>query len=63
MKYYTKVKISEPKLYALHKFHVELKLKVLSSVQFNRSVVSDFLRPHELQHATPPMYVDCGIAK
>ena len=24
MKYYTKVKMSEPKLYALHKFHVEL---------------------------------------
>ena len=24
------------------------------SVQFNRSVVSDFLRPHELQHARPP---------
>ena len=26
----------------------------LSSVQFNRSVVSDSLRPHELQHARPP---------
>ena len=26
----------------------------ISSVQFNRSVVSDSLRPHELQHATPP---------
>ena len=25
-----------------------------SSVQFSRSVVSDFLRPHELQHARPP---------
>ena len=25
-----------------------------SSVQFNRSIVSDSLRPHELQHATPP---------
>ena len=27
---------------------------VLSSVQFSRSVVSDFLRPLELQHARPP---------
>jgi len=26
----------------------------LSSVQFSRSVVSDSLRPHELQHARPP---------
>jgi len=26
----------------------------LSSVQFNRSVMSDFLRPHGLQHASPP---------
>ena len=26
----------------------------ISSVQFNRSVVSDSLRPHELQHARPP---------
>jgi len=25
-----------------------------SSVQFSRSVVSDSLRPHELQHAGPP---------
>ena len=25
-----------------------------SSVQFSHSVVSDFLRPHELQHARPP---------
>ena len=25
-----------------------------SSVQFSRSVVSDLLRPHELQHARPP---------
>ena len=25
-----------------------------SSVQFSRSVMSDFLRPHELQHARPP---------
>ena len=27
---------------------------VTSSVQFSHSVVSDFLRPHELQHARPP---------
>ena len=26
----------------------------LSSGQFSLSVVSDFLRPHELQHARPP---------
>ena len=26
----------------------------LSSVQFSRSVVSDSLRPHELQHTRPP---------
>ena len=26
----------------------------ISSVQFSRSVVSDSLRPHELQHAGPP---------
>ena len=26
----------------------------MCSVQFSRSVVSDFLRPHELQHARPP---------
>ena len=28
--------------------------EALSSVQFSRSVVSDSLRPHELQHARPP---------
>ena len=27
---------------------------VVSSVQFSHSVVSDFLRPHESQHARPP---------
>ena len=27
---------------------------MFSSVQFSRSVVSDFLRPHESQHARPP---------
>ena len=29
-------------------------MMILSSVQFSRSVVSDSLRPHELQHARPP---------
>ena len=29
-------------------------LNPFSSVQFSRSVVSDSLRPHELQHARPP---------
>ena len=27
---------------------------ILSSVQFSRSVMSDSLRPHELQHSRPP---------
>ena len=27
---------------------------IISSVQFSRSVVSDSLRPHESQHASPP---------
>ena len=31
-----------------------LGLKILSSVQFSHSVVSDSLRPHESQHARPP---------
>ena len=36
-------------------FLVLLKSKVqFSSVQFSRLVVSDSLRPHELQHARPP---------
>ena len=30
------------------------KLDIVSSVQFSRSVVSDSLQPHELQHARPP---------
>ena len=28
----------------------------ISSVQFSHSVVSDSLRPHELQHARPPVH-------
>jgi len=31
-----------------------LFISLLSSVQFSRSVMSDSLRPHELQHARPP---------
>ena len=31
-----------------------LQCLALSSVQFSRSVMSDSLRPHELQHARPP---------
>ena len=31
-----------------------LYFSLVSSVQFSRSVVSDSLRPHELQHARPP---------
>ena len=31
-----------------------LKITQFSSVQFSRSVVSDSLQPHELQHARPP---------
>ena len=34
-------------------FQLSLWLQ-FSSVQFSRSVVSDSLRPHELQHARPP---------
>ena len=40
-------------LSAVHiKYHIHAN--VLSSVQFSCSVVSDSLRPHELQHARPP---------
>ena len=43
---------------SLH-FYCPLFLKrwwkiIINSVQFSRSVVSDSLRPHELQHARPP---------
>ena len=31
-----------------------VKILILSSVQFSRSVVSDSLQPHESQHARPP---------
>ena len=32
----------------------KIYLKMFSSVQFSHSVVSDFSRPHELQHIRPP---------
>ena len=32
----------------------KIKYKLVQSVQFSRSVVSNSLRPHELQHARPP---------
>ena len=35
-------------------FSRNLEVFIISSVQFSRSVVSDSLRPHELQHARPP---------
>ena len=31
-----------------------IKPVIIGSVQFNRSVVSDSLQPHELQHTRPP---------
>ena len=33
---------------------VSLKFTVFCTLQFSRSVVSDSMRPHELQHARPP---------
>ena len=36
------------------KFHAQLLSKNFCNVQFSRSVVSNSLRPHELQHARPP---------
>ena len=38
-------------------FHILKLIKIIqrvSSVQFSRSVLSNFLRPHESQHARPP---------
>ena len=37
----------------INSFSLKL-MNYLSSVQFSRSVLSDSLRPHELQHARPP---------
>ena len=38
---------------SLHLFMLPL-ISFISPVQFSRSVVSDSLQPHELQHARPP---------
>ena len=50
--------IEENKLkYFIHILFLLLFLQVIfmiSSVQFSHSVMSDSLRPHELQHARPP---------
>ena len=36
-------------------YHLSLcKIQLMASVQFSHSVLSDFLRPHEPQHARPP---------
>ena len=40
--------------HVLHTLHIALMLITLQSVQFSHSVVSDSLRPHELQHTRPP---------
>ena len=45
--------ISQGLLASLRKFMSGIR-KTFSSVQFSRSVVSDYLRPHEPQHARPP---------
>ena len=38
-------------------FQIMISLKwVISSAQFSPSVLSDSLRPHELQHARPPVH-------
>ena len=45
-------------IYCIHMYiHVYIYVRIyiyISSVQFSRSVVSDFLRPHESQHTRPP---------
>ena len=47
------IKLSKNTLY--YKLHQKFPISLLfSSVQFSRSVVSDSLQPHELQHARPP---------
>ena len=38
----------------MKRYSISLLEIQFSSVQFRRSVVSDFLRPHESQHARPP---------
>ena len=41
-------------LFAIGRKKKNFNKKAVSSVQFSCSVVSDSLRPHELQHARPP---------
>ena len=41
-------------IYSYNSFDMQLSCWVFSSVQFSRSVMSNFLWPHELQHARPP---------
>ena len=41
-------------LFLYSRFKVTDKIFQFSSVQFSSSVVSDFLQPHESQHARPP---------
>ena len=45
--------VSESKLQSHIAFSIQV-FYIPSSVQFSRSVLSDSLRPHELQHARPP---------
>ena len=42
------------KFFVFNQFPFSCLLCYLSSVQFSRSVMSDSLGPHELQHARPP---------
>ena len=44
----------EGKDYPLQSSGLETSMDCMVSVQFSCSVVSDSLRPHELQHARPP---------
>ena len=39
---------------AVGKYGLQCQIQSFSSAQFSHSVVSDSLRPHELQHARPP---------
>ena len=45
---------SSPFHLSLRRFQGNFNLNPVSSVQFSHSVMSDSLRPHELQHARPP---------
>ena len=52
--YYTSVSLLLSRIQGYHYHLSEFHIYAFSSVQFNRSVVSDSLRPHESQHARPP---------